>query len=111
MVREAIHEAMTITTAEIRRAFDVLLAECERRGSTTWHFTDDYYWDVPASDRYDTQQMDSRPELTIGQLSFDIDRVKSLASGRDEAIDQGLVWLAAILRYAGDQGFVTLPRL
>jgi hypothetical protein len=44
---------MKITTGELRRAIDVLLAEFEANGVSEWDVDSDYYWDVPWDVRYD----------------------------------------------------------
>jgi hypothetical protein len=55
----------------------------------------DYYWAVatrPAS--YD---MDAVPEPTVGQLSYDIERIRDLIADYDEVIGYGLAFVAPVL--------------
>ena len=97
---------MRITTIEIRRALDLLLAEFEANGASEWLIEQDFYWDVPSDVRYDTY--DSPQQLGMGQLTDDIERVRAIAAGSDEAVPPGLVWVASILRLAGEQGVVAM---
>jgi len=97
---------MKITTAELRRAVDRLLGEFETHGVTEWDIDADFYWDVPSDARY--QPYDTPKDLTVGQLTDDIERVKGIAAGTDVPVPPGLVWVASILRLAGEQGLIAM---
>jgi hypothetical protein len=99
---------MKITTGELRRAIDVLLTDFEANGVSEWDINSDFYWDVPSDARYDPY--DQPTQLTLGQLSYDIERVKNLADGSSPAVSPGLVWVASILRIAGETGWMAMKR-
>lgn len=94
-------ETMKITTTEIRRVLDLLLSEFEAHGASEWEIDQDYYWDVPADVRYDPYE--TPQQLTMGQLSDDIGGVRAIAAG-DDVAPLALVWVANILRVAGEEG-------
>jgi hypothetical protein len=101
--------SMKITTGELRRAIDVLLAEFEANGVSEWDVDRDYYWDVPSDVRYDPYAHPT--QLSLGQLSYDIERVKKLADGSNGPVSLGLVWVASILRIAGETGWMAMKRI
>ena len=99
---------MKITTAEIRRAVDLLLSEFDANGASEWEIDQDFYWDVPSDVRYDLYEPPE--QLGMGQLTDDIGRVRAIAAGTDDPVPPGLVWVANILRLAGEKGLVAMRR-
>lgn len=91
-----------ITTNEIRIALELTLKEFELHGAKTWEVNEEFYWDVPTASRYDSY--DSPEKLTMGQLSEDIRRVQEIAAGSADPAPSCLVWIATILRLAGERG-------
>jgi hypothetical protein len=92
---------MTIVTVqELRVATEALFSHLERSGVTSIMLSEDYYWDVPAVNRYDQYQEPS--QHTIGQLSDDLTELKRMLSGDQPIVGYALVWLAAILRRVGE---------
>lgn len=96
---------MRITTSEIRGALNLLLSEFEANGASEWNIEQDFYWDVPCDVRYDTYDP---PQLIMGQLNDDVTRIKEIACGSQDPAPPGLVWIASILRLAGEQGIVKM---
>lgn len=99
---------MKITTAELRRAVDRLLEEFETLGAAEWDIDVDFYWDVPSDVRYESY--DAPKDLSVGQLADDIERVRGIAAGTDAPAPPGLVWVASVLRFAGERGIVAMKR-
>jgi hypothetical protein len=97
-----------ITTGEIRRAIDLLLSEFEANGASEWEIDRDFYCDVPWDRRYDSH--DPPTHLNLGQLTDDIERVKGIADGSNSPVPPGLVWLASILRIAGETGVLAMKQ-
>lgn len=93
---------MKISTQEIRNALELILKEYESSGASEWVIEDDFYWDVPTEARY---QPYAKPEdLGVGQLSDDMEKLRAISAGDDSPVPLGLVWLAAVLRVAGERG-------
>jgi hypothetical protein len=91
---------MRITVEELRRACSVLFDYLEESGNGALEIEEDFYWDVPLAARYDPN---SKPEeLTLGQLSSDLEEVLSIGAGQREPVSYSLVWLAAVLRRVGE---------
>jgi hypothetical protein len=93
---------MKITTQEIRRALELLLEDFEVHGATEWEFDEEYYWDVPSDQRYDNYNQPT--QLTTGQLTEDMERVRLIARRENAPVPLGLVWLSNVLRLAGEKG-------
>ena len=91
---------MRIRTSELRRAAETLLGHLEQTGHSDIDIREDFYWDVPQDQRYDSYE--EPKELSVGQLSFDHEEIMKILSGESEPVNYGLVWLAAILRRAGE---------
>lgn len=89
-----------VTVAQLKVAADLLLSHLESSGVKTIEITDDFYWDVPASRRYD--QYDEPTQHTVGQLSEDLSELQRMLAGETPALGYGLVWLAALLRRVGE---------
>lgn len=97
---------MRITTEELRRALDLLLSELEANGASEWVIEQAFYRDVPSEERSDSHE--SPPQLGMGQLDADVERVKGIASGSADPLPPGLVSVARILRLAGERGVVAM---
>lgn len=92
---------MKIKLAEVRRAFELLMAHTEEMiPSQEFELDKEYYWNVPQDKRYD--QHDKPTDLTMGQLTDDWNEVRQISSGERDAIGYGLVWLSTILRRIGE---------
>jgi len=91
---------MQITTNELRRACEILLAHLEETGHSAVEISRDYYWNVPQEQRYDPYQEPSK--LDLGQLSDDWSEVQEIVKGNNEPVSYALVWLSSILRSVGE---------
>jgi hypothetical protein len=89
-----------ITVAELKTVANILLSHLERHGIERIEIADDFYWDVPATKRYD--QYDEPKQHDVGQLSDDVQELKRLVNGDAPAIGHGLVWLGAVMRRIGE---------
>lgn len=93
-------DELTVTVAELRAAFDVLLNEAERRFGPTIDLDADYYWDLDVGAVYDLTQL---PLATpgAGQLSDDVASIRGLleqGSDGDVFLWHDLAHLVGILR-------------
>lgn len=59
-----------------------------------------HFWSLAASDAFDLQ---AQPELTIGSVSESWQHLAKMLADNSEMVGYGLVWLADILRAAGNQ--------
>lgn len=95
---------MQITTDELRRATEAILAHLEQTGRKVIEVDEDYYWSIAAEQRYDAYKQPD--DLGIGQLSDDWAEVAAIAHGDKEPAGYALVWLAAVLRAVGERAIV-----
>ncbi len=93
---------MKITTQEILCALKILLDDFDVHGAANWEFDEEFYWDVPYDQRYNSY--DQPKKLTMGQLSEDVDQLRMIAKGENAPVPLGLVWLSNVLRLAGEKG-------
>jgi hypothetical protein len=67
---------LTIRVEEIRAALGRVLDVVEDGHGPDLVLANDYYWSVPVRAAFDMTQQD--PELTVGQISEDIDAIREL---------------------------------
>lgn len=91
---------MKVQIHELRAMADQLLSTLEQTGVSAIELKQDYYWSVPAEDLYDPYK--SLHDLTLGQLSDDLQELRSIQSGTTPPLPYALVWLASLLRYVGE---------
>ncbi|MEU4364618.1 hypothetical protein [Promicromonospora sp. NPDC023987] len=87
-----------VPTGDLKRVLGVLLDHAAKDG--VLRVPDAAFWSVPAPAAYDIYQEPS--DLTIGMVSDSLDNLAAIIRDPDRAIDHGLVWLAEVLRAAGD---------
>lgn len=92
---------MNVSVAELRQIATQLFHHLEHRGYDELTLKNDYYWEIDREQRYDPNRDPS--EFTLGQVSHDVERLRRIGSGEDEPVAYALVWLAAVLREAGEQ--------
>lgn len=91
---------MKISTKELRESIEQLLSHLEETGTTEFEIEEDYYWSVPPADRYSPYE--EPKELTLGQLSDDLEELRAIRDGEKEPVGYALVWLAAVLSRVGE---------
>lgn len=85
---------LVIERREIEQALSVLLDRAFGAASSV-ELSNEYYWAVvPSEEAYD---MDSTPEPTVGQLSFDVERIRAIADDPDLSVGYALAFLAPVL--------------
>jgi hypothetical protein len=92
---------MDANISEIRAIADKLLAHLLESGHNVVSLPHDYYWSIPKDARYNPY---SRPsELTLGQISDDLNELKRIHRGETDPLSYALVWLASVLRAIGEE--------
>lgn len=89
-----------ITIGQLKAISDLLLSHLEKNGVNEVDVAADFYWDIPASKRYD--QYKEPKEHTVGQLSDDISELRRILDGGAPPVGYGLVWLSTVLRRIGE---------
>ena len=91
-------DALTVSVADLREALSRLVDAVEREYGTEIDLGADFYWVVDRSAAYNLDRPEAG-ELTVGQLSDDIESMRSLlADGiRPEALWHDLAHLIGIL--------------
>ena len=84
---------------ELERVTKSLLSHIREQGIEYVDLDEDFYWNVPEADRYDSYN--EPKELTLGQLSDDWNELAKIAEGDRERISYALVWLSSIYRVLG----------
>ncbi|MFG2910297.1 hypothetical protein ACGF13_35265 [Kitasatospora sp. NPDC048286] len=93
-------EPLSVSLADLRGAFDVLLSRLEAATAGDAVALDqDYFWAVPQDELYDVTREPG--DLTIGSLGESWGQVRELLADRDRAVGHHLVWLADVLRAVG----------
>lgn len=88
-----------IAAEDLKRAFDLLVDRVAEGGVV--RIENEAFWSVPAPAAYDVYREPS--DLTIGMVSESWENVAAIVRDPDRAVDYGLVWLAEVLRAAGDE--------
>ena len=92
---------MEVTTRELRQAVTKLLDHLDEAGHGLLNINNDYYWSIPANQRYDPYKEPAK--FTLGQLSDDWSEIKRIIAGESAPIGYGLVWLSAVIRAIGEE--------
>lgn len=92
--------SLEIRVVELRNFATRLLDHLEATHGATVHLDVDYYWSAPQDQRYDVSE---QPELTIGQLSENLDFLRRIDSGQSDTLSYALVWLGELLRAVGEK--------
>jgi hypothetical protein len=90
---------MRVKVADLRRAADKLFDHLVESGHEEVEVDQDYYWNIPDEKLYAPYEQPA--ELTLGQLSEDLQHLEKIASGQSPPIGFGLVWLSSLLRFIG----------
>lgn len=90
---------MRIKLDDLRRVSGILFDHLERAGITEVEVDKDYYWSIPEEKLYSVYEEPSN--LTVGQLSHDLDELAKINAGSKEPIAFALTWLASVLRFVG----------
>lgn len=86
---------------QLRRVFELLVAHTIKNAGTELTVSMDYFWSMPAPERYDVYTEPS--EFTIGQVSESWENLKVMLEDESKVLGYGLVWLADVLRAVGDE--------
>jgi hypothetical protein len=90
---------MKINLGELREVNLKLLEHLAETIENDVEIDVDFYWDIPAKERYNPNVVPTNPEL--GQLSDDWFELKRMIDGKP-SLNYGLVWLSTILRRLGE---------
>ena len=93
-------DPLTIDLAQLRRTFSIAVDELERITGPTVTLERDYFWSVPARERFNPYEKPAT--WTLGQLSELISHISALDSEPDQVINRHLVWLGELLQGIGE---------
>lgn len=92
--------SLQINLNEIEKAMSVLLHDLrEAQGEVIEIEPIDYYWAIPREELYNPYEEPT--DLTLGQLTDDLEEMKKLAEGTSEPVSLDLVKMSAILAMLG----------
>ena len=89
---------LTVSLDEIETAVHVLVQHLKQQAAQP-EISDDYYWEISEEERYDPTK--SPTDLSLGQLSEDLERIQQILRGDAPPIGYALVWVASLLRRIG----------
>ena len=92
---------MRIQISKLRAATQRLFDHLDELECESVELSKDFYWDVPAPDRYNPYS--ERPELVLGQLYDDLNEMEKILNNQSEPIAFAFVWLSALLRFLGEE--------
>ena len=92
---------MEIALSELKAVYLKELDHLEKLGYEQVNIPVEYYWNIPQEARYDPYQ--EPKQLTLGQLSDDLEGLKQVLEGKRDPVAYDLVWLSTILRVIGEQ--------
>jgi hypothetical protein len=90
-----------IPVDQLRQVFELLVSHVAGKSATELPVNQDYFWSIPAAERYDVCSQPS--ELTIGQVTESWENLRGLLQDDSKALGYGLVWLSDVLRAIGDE--------
>ncbi|MCP4502396.1 MAG: hypothetical protein GY822_20775 [Deltaproteobacteria bacterium] len=91
---------MKTNSDELRLIFEALLEHLEESlGTSDFNISDDFYWSTPIESKYDPYA--EPKELTLGQLSSDLNELRQIIENPEKRTSYGLVWLSEILKRIG----------
>lgn len=96
---------MKINIKELEAAFLRVINYLEDKGIKKLVLRDDYYWVINKEECYDVSKKPDPKELTLGQLTWDIERARKMAKNEDEydAIAYDLVFLSTLMLALGEE--------
>ena len=86
---------ISITTAEVRTAMEVLCDSLERELGSSINLAADHYWHVGADEAFD---LSTTPAVLVGQLDDDVQSVRSMIDSADPVLWHDLDHLIGVLR-------------
>ena len=93
-------EQVLLQVRTLRDACILLLDHLEELEGPEVRLDRDFFWSIPSSQLYNVYEAPA--DLTVGQLSESVSNLQNMLTDRTRVTSYGLVWLADILRAAGD---------
>ena len=94
---------MSIKLNELKICMNKIISYMESSCADEIDPKQDMYWYIQPEACYDPYKDPNIKDLTLGQISFDIDELKKIAAGEAEVTAYHLIWLANVLRSIGDE--------
>lgn len=92
---------MQINSEQLLQVCEKLFAHLKELDIQVIELPVDYYWEIPREKRYAVSPEPSA--FTIGQLQSDCTELQKVLNGEHEPLAYHFVWLAALLRAAGEE--------
>lgn len=87
---------MLININEIERITSLLLSKFREIKGDEVELNNDYYWDISDDELYNPYEIPKN--ITLGQLSFDLESIQRLKITNSDAISYDLIKVASILK-------------
>jgi len=87
---------MKVNIDELNKIITLLLSNLRNNKGNEVELKNDYYWDISKDQLYNPY--DDPSEISLGQLSDDLNEIYRLSSSQDEAIPYDLKRVAEILK-------------
>lgn len=86
---------------EVREVLEILIKHLEKQGISKIDLTADYYWQVDSREIFEFTETPG--DLSLGQLTFDIENLKGLLAQPEMVVGHGFSWLGSVLTALGYQ--------
>jgi hypothetical protein len=97
-------EQLSVSVTDLRRALDRVLGEVSQRHGDVITLSVDHYWTLPPGSAYDLTGVPGSSQLTVGQLSDDVEELTGMLDAERDVIPwHDLAHLVAILGRIADQ--------
>lgn len=94
-------ESTVVQTAFLRESFEALMDHVESTQGELLELRSGYFWSIPSPEVYNVRETPS--DLTIGQITESLDKLRHQVDDPEGRIAWGLVWLGDILRTVGHE--------
>ena len=93
-------EQVLLQLGTLRKACMLLLDHLEEMEGPEVRLDRDFFWSIPSPGLFNVYEAPA--DLTVGQLSESLSNLQNMLADPTGVTSYGLVWLADILRAAGD---------
>lgn len=93
---------MKITVEELKAIFELLLKYQKELGKESFSLPYDYYWTIPKEHRYEPYNEPDLSNLTLGQLSWDLENLRETLREKRYPTNLHFVWLGQLLIAIGE---------
>lgn len=92
---------MKVKLTDLKNVVELIILHMERNGDREIDISEDYFWDVLETHRYDMQR--KRLEYVVGSLAEDWNDISEVLKGKREPLAYDLTKISSIIRFIGNK--------